>query len=71
MTQAMKRPFRDLDAADLAAVASAANAGLAEPAALAAVVENLLVLQGHAAIVAAALAAAGVEAAAPAGAFEP
>jgi hypothetical protein len=55
MTHASKWPFLDLGADDLAALATAANPGLADPARLASVVENLVILQGHARILARAL----------------
>jgi hypothetical protein len=55
MPVASKWPFLDLGADDLAAGARAANPGLADPAQLASVVENLVILQGHARIVARAL----------------
>jgi hypothetical protein len=55
MSLASKWPFLDLGADALVARARAANPGLADPAQLASVVENLVILQGHARILARAL----------------
>jgi hypothetical protein len=63
------KPFVDLQPADIAALASHSEAGI-RPDYLAAVIDNLRVLQDHARIVAAALAGAQASDAA-AQAFEP
>jgi hypothetical protein len=69
MSERSNRPFIDLEAADLAALAGSKFPDLGEPAALGAVVENLVILRDHARILMAA-APAGEAAAATAG-FEP
>jgi hypothetical protein len=70
MTHASRWPFLDLGSPDLTALARAAVPGLNDPAHLANVVENLVILQGHARILNLAL-PDGAPAAAPVEAFAP